>query len=391
MVKKYTVSKTIEYTGALPITINADGNALLDYHIYGNTVQTGTPTPENPIMPSWCGELETTGVHAGQYKLPLTSAGQNVDIYLGEVKTTRQINKLVLTGNEAWRAEFNGYTLSVSKKSGPFSILCTHYIPSNSMPDKSIYSSSTNVIIIYDSDYTTLDDFKSYLSQQHAAGTPVTVWYVRAGSMTGIVNEPLMKLGDYADTIDSTQATAQIPTFAGTTVIDYSGTLKPSQMYVKYSWSGWSDIDNCKRYHKSLNLIDESKITNDLLDLSTGTTTPDSNYRTTDYISVEPFYRHRISLKSLENWAETTVSFALYDSDKGYSSGRQFHLSKENDQRLALEFFMGQEPYIRFCWNIDGGMTEPMLNRGRVIPYEPYGGWHDADEAIRQNGVWVQQ
>ena len=146
-----------------------------------------------------------------------------------------------------------------------------------------------------------------------------------------------------------------------------------------------------KRYHVSPNLIDESKITNELLDLSTGTTTPDSDYRTTDYISVKSFYRHRISLKSLENWAETTVKCVAYDSDKGYSAGWQLDLSKADDQRLASLFSTGQEPYIRFCWNIDGGMTEPMLNRGFVIPYEPYGDWHDADEAIRQNGVWVQQ
>jgi len=35
--KKYTLSKTIEYTGALPITIDANGEPLLDYRIYGNT------------------------------------------------------------------------------------------------------------------------------------------------------------------------------------------------------------------------------------------------------------------------------------------------------------------------------------------------------------------
>lgn len=146
-----------------------------------------------------------------------------------------------------------------------------------------------------------------------------------------------------------------------------------------------------KRYHVSPNLIDESKITNELLDLSTGTTTPNSDYRTTDYISMESFYRYRISLKSLENWAGTTVKCVGYNSDKGYISGRDFYLSKEDDQRLALEFSTGQEPYIRFCWNIDGGMTEPMLNRGSVIPYEPYGDWHDTDKFIRQNGMWVQQ
>lgn len=40
-----------------------------------------------------------------------------------------------------------------------------------------------------------------------------------------------------------------IPTCDGTTIIDYDGTPKPSQMYVKYnSWSGWEDCA-VKRYH----------------------------------------------------------------------------------------------------------------------------------------------
>lgn len=82
--------------------------------------------------------------------------------------------------------------------------------------------------------FETLSDFKSYLAAQYAAGTPVTIWYVLAEPETGIVNEPLMKIGDYADTIDGAQAAVQIPTVAGTTVIDYDGEPKPSEMYIKY-------------------------------------------------------------------------------------------------------------------------------------------------------------
>ena len=48
--------KIVEYTGSLPITITANGDALIDYRIYGDTVQDRTPTPENPIMPIGCGE-----------------------------------------------------------------------------------------------------------------------------------------------------------------------------------------------------------------------------------------------------------------------------------------------------------------------------------------------
>ena len=77
-------------------------------------------------------------------------------------------------------------------------------------------------------------DFKSYLAQQYTNGTPVTVWYVLATETTGIVNEPLRKIGDYADTVSYEQSQVSIPTLHGNTVIDVETTLKPSQMYIKY-------------------------------------------------------------------------------------------------------------------------------------------------------------
>lgn len=45
-----------ELESPLPITILAAGKDLIDYRIYGNTVQNGTPTPESPIMPEGVGE-----------------------------------------------------------------------------------------------------------------------------------------------------------------------------------------------------------------------------------------------------------------------------------------------------------------------------------------------
>lgn len=87
-----------EYTGAVPVTFIANGQPLLDYLISGNTVQFGTPSPDSPIMPQGTGNLETSGEKAGQYKIPILSAGQTAPIYLGEVDTTRNIRKLVLTG-----------------------------------------------------------------------------------------------------------------------------------------------------------------------------------------------------------------------------------------------------------------------------------------------------
>ena len=47
---------TRETSGTVPLTINGIGKNLKDWSITGNTVQNGTPTPDNPIMPQGCGE-----------------------------------------------------------------------------------------------------------------------------------------------------------------------------------------------------------------------------------------------------------------------------------------------------------------------------------------------
>lgn len=49
----YTVAT---YTGTLPATLQTVEGYLESYKIYGNTVQGGTPTPENPIEPEGVGE-----------------------------------------------------------------------------------------------------------------------------------------------------------------------------------------------------------------------------------------------------------------------------------------------------------------------------------------------
>lgn len=266
------------YTGTLPATLTGTKAGYLEsYKVYGNAIQDGTPTPENPIMPSGCGELETTGVNAGQYELPLTSAGQNVDIYLGEVETTRRIRKLVLTGKETISS-----VAESTLESGAYCFACLyselgmtdivdfdldmreipypHYIsdhfqmratPTQIVQYTDLYAgymgantvkgggtsnrTFNRYIIFCVSDISTVAGFKAYLQQQYANGTPVTIWYVLAEPETGIVNEPLMKIGDYADTIDSTQTTAQIPTTANSTTISWAGEgLAPSEVELVY-------------------------------------------------------------------------------------------------------------------------------------------------------------
>lgn len=381
--------RVLEMEGPLPLSIRANGEPIIDYRIYGNAEQTGTPTPENPADIVGCGErtdnlfdkdavvmgglsadgsigintsiyvsdyirvnpnmvytatyliiaywgrtvayydknksfisignnitqsedgtsiytmttpdncyyirvattirfinhIDEIMFNAGStplpyepygYKLPILSNSSVTNIYLGEAQTTRRIKKLVLTGEEnTWersRTASNTFYFNVSGylRQRINITICSHYTSQANingaaeMQDGNV-SFYANVgqpheyFYVRDSNFATVADFKSYLDTQYAAGTPITVWYVLAEPETGIVNEPLMKIGDYADTVDSAQANTQIPTSKGTTILDYDGedhlitsdgyelvdknqngfilsgsTLRPSKMYIKY-------------------------------------------------------------------------------------------------------------------------------------------------------------
>lgn len=189
------------------------------------------------------------------YKLPLISGNTSVDIYLGEVETTRRIRKQVLTGNENFIKNntvpsnylYYGPRNSIipgSIKKTP--LMCDELPMTSETPVSQIGISANNPYnVIYinfgadvmnaQSSGNTVNGFKEYLAAQYAAGTPVTVWYVLAEPETGIVNEPLMKIGDYADTIDSTQASTRIPTAPGETTISWAGEgIAPSEVEFVY-------------------------------------------------------------------------------------------------------------------------------------------------------------
>ena len=179
------------------------------------------------------------------YKIPITSAGQTTNIYLGEVQTTRKIKKLVLDGTENWVAQAaqggSRFVLliqnAIASDTSHVNSICSHF-PLLESGGTWIYSSgytvtNSSIYLRYDP-IATVEDFKAFLAQQYSAGTPVTVWYVLANEETGIVNEPIRKIGNYADCISMEQAGVSIPTLNGQTVVDVDTALKPSKMYIKY-------------------------------------------------------------------------------------------------------------------------------------------------------------
>lgn len=166
------------------------------------------------------------------YKLPLTVNGAEYPIYLGRVESTRRVKKLVLTGEEnSWTDLDVYYTVNARNVRSWTSCRCSHceyggVIGGNSTTRLWIKKASFPNCV-------SLADFKSYLAAQYAAGKPVTVWYVLADPETAIVNEPLMKIGDYADTISFAQAGVTIPTENGENVLDVPTEVKPSEVWIR--------------------------------------------------------------------------------------------------------------------------------------------------------------
>lgn len=168
------------------------------------------------------------------YKIPIISANTTTNIYLGDVQATRKIKKLVFDGTEDWSRETGKtyYLATTMPLTGYSNAICTHY------PIVSSYNALTSTdltfsvsrrpaVFIHDNRFADWNELKSYLAAQYAAGTPVTVWYALETEETGIVNEPLMKIGDYADTLNNEQAGVQIPTVKGNNELNISTTVIP--------------------------------------------------------------------------------------------------------------------------------------------------------------------
>jgi hypothetical protein len=175
------------------------------------------------------------------YKLPITSAGQTQNVYLGSVQSTRKIKKLVLTGNEDWKLSgINSHGIAnfwfriSDRLHGAEGIgYCSHFekgtqTAPNATSD-GFYVGNTDALYIRVEETTadTVEKFVDYI-----AGKGIAVWYVLATAQTGIVNEPLMRIDSYADTLDSTQAGVVLPTVRGSNTLSVDTAVAPSSMTI---------------------------------------------------------------------------------------------------------------------------------------------------------------
>ena len=186
------------------------------------------------------------------YTVPITCGGQTTNIYLGSATSTRKIKKLVLTGEENYSDDGGNAPFSLLLSSGmpeftATQILwaCSHYQAVENAASWASYNSlitsttrNTMKLRFRDTSCADLAAFKTYLAQQYANGTPVTIWYVLATPETAVVNEPLQKIGSYADEISKTGTGVDIPTVSGSNTLSVGTTVQPSEMTIE-SISQW--------------------------------------------------------------------------------------------------------------------------------------------------------
>ena len=326
-----------------PTTIYADGSNITIYTIKGNTVQNGTPTPDNPVMPQGTGErtenlinvqpftvedddsshqillwsgilptgtytislnqddnltsalrntirlviggtnyyedvAENYHLQSGQhkmtfsisdssqnveirywgnalsnecsysnimlnlgntplpyepygYKIPISSASTTTNVYLGEVQSTRRVKKQVVTISRIIESVTPNTKVAIvaldASLVSPRTALSTVLPYGNaSTPETFYYINANNIGMV-----GAVGDTDEQITAKYEG----SILYYGIAKTTGIVNEPLMKIGNYTDIVSG----ITVPTITGKDTFDVETTLKPSE--VSLSYTGWHD------------------------------------------------------------------------------------------------------------------------------------------------------
>ena len=248
-----------EQTGTLPLTTEyqATGRNLLQYQIYGNTIQNGTPTPTSPVAIESVGDLVTdsSDPNYGKYKIPVTVSDggftTTVNIYL--TKPLRRINDRDITIYADY-IDFNEG--KVYRVIGEYIFDSTHYSFNTTVVNniryfyrvisdvafpvtapfvthyngvRSFYQTISSLqatvnggayrsLYVRNDNYTTTTDFNAHIKSFADGGNPMTMYYVLPASLRRTENVTLPDL----------------PTFKGTTTFTLDSSVNGSSMFIKY-------------------------------------------------------------------------------------------------------------------------------------------------------------
>lgn len=152
---------------------------------------------------------------------PLRKIGDYVDyINFKNQQHIKNVAVVNFTGEEEWHVQGNAYSTYIPhtpSRTPP--TLCNAFSLSTSGSTAvgeyrldGIDSWNGNVLFNYDNGADGVVNFKSYLAEQYANGTPVKFYYPSVTAITELIEPP------------------KIPTFSGTNVIDVDTTVNPSKI-----------------------------------------------------------------------------------------------------------------------------------------------------------------
>ena len=177
------------------------------------------------------------------YKIPISSANTTTPIYLGEVETTRKIGKIDLS-ELSWSKISNGLWKTTNIPNIKYTSVNTEL--GDCIAEK--YTIHTGAGMSTALNCIAIDVSQVSVNTGSDKKKPTGMfWYVLATEETGIVNEPLMKIGNYADEVSN----ISIPTITGKNIVDVETVLKPSE--ASFNYTGWHPAVIHKRINGAWN------------------------------------------------------------------------------------------------------------------------------------------
>jgi len=226
--------------GVPPLTFTANGTPLLDYLISGNTVQSGTPTSDSPIMPQGTGERtgnlldyktveSTTYATATQISDGISVSGRyyvqfrTVEFAVGNTYTMSwKANTTSGTSSPSWRFHYADNTYSTMEPSGGT------LVAEKEVSEVLLYVSTSASCIV---------EFKEIMLNLGSTPLPYEPYgYIIPITCGGVTTD--IYIGDSplydGDTISMTDTGIEIPTAYGNNVLTVDTTVQPSNVYIEY-------------------------------------------------------------------------------------------------------------------------------------------------------------
>lgn len=181
--------KAINEAAGNPILLKDSANStLIDFKIYGKSIQNGTPTPVSPIEIKSVGDIENSLVIKNNddvFNIPLSAPIRSVGNVKDEVNSANVIRRTIEivydgSSDEGWSKSSsysNIFFMSGSKLQNVklrTMLLCSHYAHSTNVADANCYYGINlgDNLNVKNKDINTLDEWKAWLQ-----ANPMTVVY----------------------------------------------------------------------------------------------------------------------------------------------------------------------------------------------------------------------